>query len=360
LLAASRLRDAASGIFGAIMRLTLLALLFAAPALADTPKPALTRPDEPVAKMFSAAKAAEFIDGASLHWTRERKCFACHTNVFYMAARPRIAGGDEAPLKEMREFLEKDVAGWEQKPPRADYFVLANAMALAGHDAATTGKLHPMTRKALDRSLTLQLADGTWKWPACDWPPLEHDQWFGVVFMAIAYGTAPEDYAKQEHVQPTLAKIRAYVKKTPPPDLHHKLALAWASTKIDGLMTEDERRAAAKELLAKQRPDGGWCLPAIGDYPKRRDGSPNDADAPSDGYATGYSVFVLRQLGIKADDPALQKAVKWLKANQRESGRWFTRSLQVDRTNANAHLITNAGSAFCVLALHACGEPLKD
>lgn len=342
------------------MRHSFLALLLASPALADTPKPAITKPDEPVAKAFSAAKAAEYIDGVSLHWTRERKCFSCHTNVFYMMARPLVAGGDRDPLRELRAFLEADVAGWEKTAPRADYYVLADAMALAGHDAATTGKLHPATRKALDRSLTLQKADGSWKWPKCDWPPLEHDDWYGVVFMAIAYGTAPGDYAKQEHVKPTLDKIREYFKKNPPPDLHHRMSLLWASLKLDGLMTEDERKAVVKDVLAKQRPDGGWCLPGIGDYPTRRDKSPNDLDAPSDGYATGFSVFILRQAGVDAQDPAVQKAVKWLKANQRESGRWFTRSLQVDRTNQNAHLITNAGSAFCVLALHACGEPLKD
>jgi squalene-hopene/tetraprenyl-beta-curcumene cyclase len=43
--------------------------------------------------------------------------------------------------------------------------------------------------------------------------------------------------------------------------------------------------------------------------------------------------------------------VKWLKANQRESGRWYTRSLNNDK----AHYIANSGTAFCVLALNAAG-----
>jgi squalene-hopene/tetraprenyl-beta-curcumene cyclase len=341
------------------MRLSLIAFLLAAPAFAETPKLAITRSDEPIAKEFSAAKAAEFIDGVSLAWTREHKCFSCHTNVPCMLARPLVAGGDPAPMKEMRAFLENEAAGWEKTPPRADYHVLTTAYSLAGHDAITTGKLHPMTKKALDWSKKLQLPDGSWKWPKCDWPPLEHDDWYGVVFMTIAYGVAPGDYAKSAEVQPTLEKIRGYFKNNPPPDLHHKASLLWASLKIDGLMTAQERQATVKELLSKQREDGGWCLPAIGKYEKRRNGDLNDPNAPSDGYATGYSVFILRKGGVKADDPALQKAVKWLKANQRESGGWFTRSLKVDRTNANAHLITHAGSAFCVLALHACDEPLK-
>ena len=62
--------------------------------------------------------------------------------------------------------------------------------------------------------------------------------------------------------------------------------------------------------------------------------------------------YVLLQSGAKPDDPAIASAVKWLKANQRESGRWYTRSLNNDK----AHYITNAGTAFCVLALNEAGE----
>jgi len=333
----------------------LIPILLASPLWADTPKPAINKPDEPIAKSYSSAKAAEFIDGVSLAWTRERKCFSCHTNVPTMLARPLVAGGDQEPLKEMRAFLENEAAGWDKAPPKTDYYVLTAAFCLAGNDAATTKKLHPMTKKALDLSMKIQKSDGSWKWPKCDWPPLEHDDYYGVVFMAIAYGLAPEEYAKSDELKPTLDKMRTYFKKNPPPDLHHKASLLWAAQKIDGLMTQDEKNETIKELLSKQRDDGGWCLPALGKYEKRRNGDANDPNAPSDGYATGYTVYILRQAGVKADDPALQKAVKWLKSNQRESGRWFTRSLQVDRTDARAHLIANAGSSYCVLALHACG-----
>ncbi len=72
--------------------------------------------------------------------------------------------------------------------------------------------------------------------------------------------------------------------------------------------------------------------------------------APSDGYGTGFVVFVLRQAGIKPADESIRRGVQWLRSNQRESGRWFTRSLNTDRTN----LITNAGTSFAVLALEAC------
>ena len=41
---------------------------------------------------------------------------------------------------------------------------------------------------------------------------------------------------------------------------------------------------------------------------------------------TGLAVLVLREAGVPANDPRLQKGVQWLLTNQRESGRWWTRS----------------------------------
>ena len=51
---------------------------------------------------------------------------------------------------------------------------------------------------------------------------------------------------------------------------------------------------------------------------------------------TGLAVLVLREAGVPANDPRLQKGIQWLLANQRESGRWWTRSLNTDK----AHYIT--------------------
>jgi squalene-hopene/tetraprenyl-beta-curcumene cyclase len=93
----------------------------------------------------------------------------------------------------------------------------------------------------------------------------------------------------------------------------------------------------------------------LGAY-SRRDKTPNDSNAASDGYATGLAVYVLRKAGVPQDDPAVRSGVAWLKANQRESGRWFTRSLNNDK----AHYITNAGTAFAVMALAACGESVAN
>ena len=79
--------------------------------------------------------------------------------------------------------------------------------------------------------------------------------------------------------------------------------LLWASTRLDGLMTAQERSTTIARLRELQRPDGGWNLASLGNW-KRRDGTPNDPKAPGDGYATGLVLFVLRQAGVSESDPA--------------------------------------------------------
>lgn len=337
------------------MRTLILALLLAVPTFAaekEVPKPAPTKADEPLAKALSLEKAGEYLDGVGVGWTRDRQCVTCHTNLPYVMARPRVKGND-AGWKEVRAFLEKDVASWQTGgKPRGDAYVVATATGLAFLDA-NENKLTDATKAAFAKMWQVQRPTGEWGWLKCDWPPMEHDDYYGAVLAAVAVGTAPGDYAKSADVKPGLAKLTAYLKKTPAPDLHHKAMLLWASTKLDGLMMADEQKATVADLAKLQQADGGWCLPALGQY-KRRDEAktPNDPKAASDGYATGFVTYVLRQADAK--HAAIPKGVAWLKANQRESGRWFTRSLNNDK----AHYITNAGTAFAVLALTACDETL--
>lgn len=342
---------------GALVGICALALGLGHPARGgnEIAAPTPNSPDEPLAKASSLAKAAEFLDGVALDWTKRRQCGTCHTNYAYMISRPALREFDSSAMTEIRSFFEGRAAHWDDTgkaaKPRWDTEVVATAVTLAMNDSATTGKLHPLTRKALDRMWTLQRPDGTWDWLKCNWPPYEHDDYYGAVFAALGVGQAPDGYSRAESAQKGLERLRSYLTKNPPPDLHHQTYLLWASLKLDGLMTSERQTQTLQALRSLQRPDGGWNLPSLGNW-KRHDGKLNDKQAASDGYATGFVVYVLRQAGVAADDPAIVRGVAWLKSNQRESGRWFTRSLSTD----THHYITNAGTGFAVLALKAC-EP---
>ncbi|MCC6419411.1 MAG: terpene cyclase/mutase family protein [Gemmataceae bacterium] len=311
-------------------------------------------PDEPVAGKLSLGKAAAFLDHQNRTWTQTRKCGTCHTNYPYLIARGQL-GGDLAALQEVRGFFEKRIANWDsgkkEDKPRWDTEVVATAATLAIQDSLAIGKLHPLTHKALDRMWTLQRADGGWNWLKCAWPPMEHDDYYGVVYAAIGVGLAPDNYAQTEKAKAGIEKLRRYLnfRTNPPPSLHHKAMLLWASLKLDGLMSDKLRKSTMTELLALQKSDGGWSLPSLGDWIGHNE-LPNDRNAPSDGYATGLVIYILRQAGMPAESDSIQKGVTWLRRNQRESGRWFTRSMNTDRN----HFISHAGTAFAVLALKAC------
>ncbi len=334
-----------------MMRLIPLLLVLVGVARAqEAPDVGPNLPEEPIAKEFSLERGRRFLEDASLQWQRERKCLTCHTNWAYLSTGSTHAAGRPAHAA-VRKFTEELVSDrWEAKGPRWDAEVLVAAMGLAVSDAEGSGKLHPLTRKALDRMWTVQKPDGGWNWLKCGWPPMESDDYYGATVALLATGRAPENYAATPAAQEGVKKVRGYLAKNAPPSLHHKGMLFWASKHVEGLMTAEEQKKTVDDLLALQRPDGGWAVTTFLPW-KRADGQAPDLES-SDGYGTGYVIHLARLGGIAASDERIAKGVRWLKTHQRESGRWFTRSLNKD----GKHFLTHAGTAFALLALHACGE----
>jgi squalene-hopene/tetraprenyl-beta-curcumene cyclase len=319
------------------------------PSLKKYTPPAESKKDELIAKQFSMDKAVDFLDNAALDWTKKRGCFSCHTNLAYLYARPMISA-KVAAHDDVRHALEDLVSKrWPDKKPRWDAEVVVAAAALAHNDAHTTKKLHPLTKSALDRMWTVQQKDGGIRWLNINQPPMEFDDHYGVTLAALSVGVAPEDYAKTERAKKGLDGLKNWLKANPAKNLHHKIMLLWVASYLDGFVTAGEKKATVKELHAKQLPDGGWSTSSLGDW-KRADGN-EQTPSISDGYGTGFTIYVLRRAGVPANDPALSKGIEWLKANQRESGRWFTRSLVDDN---NKHYLAHLGSAFAVMAIQVC------
>jgi squalene-hopene/tetraprenyl-beta-curcumene cyclase len=131
----------------------------------------------------------------------------------------------------------------------------------------------------------------------------------------------------------------------------------WASTRVEGILRAEEKSHILEKLFGAQNPDGGWAVARLLDGWKdhrRQDDGPQDL-LSSDGYATGLAVYVARAAGMTADDPRIRKGLRWLLENQRRSGRWYTRS----PTRDSQHYISNAGTAFAIMAIMACRESRK-
>jgi squalene-hopene/tetraprenyl-beta-curcumene cyclase len=312
--------------------------------------------DEPIAAKFSMEKAAQYLDRSALNWQKTKNCVTCHTNLFYMIARPALSS-IQKDSGEVRSFYEdyRKVRWQKTGPKEADgFWPIVVGTGLAMNDLQTTGKLSDVARDVLDIMWTVQREDGGWNWPHCDYAPMEIDDHYGVTVAALTTGIAADGYAQTPQALAGLEKLRSYFKNNPPKSLHHRAMLAWCSVRIEGIATDEQRKQTLNELLRLQLVDGGWSTSGfLTDWKglARDDGEPLDTKT-SDGYGTGLVIVIARELGLSADDARLQRGIQWIRSNQRESGKWFTKSPVNDAGN----LISNVGSAYVVLALQACGE----
>ena len=122
-----------------------------------------------------------------------------------------------------------------------------------------------------------------------------------------------------------------------------EVVMSAATLALNDAATTGELQPTTRKALTRmwqvQRADGGFDWLKCGWPPMESD----------DDYGIAIAALAL---GAASDDPRIQRGLQWLKANQRESGRWFTRSLNKD----NKHFLSHAGTAFAVLALTACDE----
>jgi hypothetical protein len=236
---------------------------------------------------------------------------------------------------------------------------ILNAAILAGYDAPK-GKLGPDARLAFENMWGEQLktgdARGAWAWLQFHNSPWEGDsQYYGAVLAAIAVGSAPGDYQSAPEIQDNMKLLREYlVRERESQILINQVDLLWASTMVPGLLTPAQQKSIIDEALSKQQADGGFSLSSFVGGWKRHDGTP--LETKSDGYATGAVMFALEQAGMKRDQPQLQRGLAWLARNQdKTEGRWLGYSLnkQEDLSSYTGHFMSDAATAFAVLALQA-------
>lgn len=321
--------------------------------------------DEPKLERVSVGKALSYLEQGALAWNGTRKCVTCHTNGTYMVVRPALTAKVGAPNEEMRKHFVAALDQFAQKSPEDRQAGVAPAQSiymaagLAEWDANVARKLSPETERALALMFSLQLESGTWGSVDC-WPPYESSAFHLATVAAMAVGTAPGwlENSKDEQLRSGVERLKAYLRTQPAPQDYDRTLLLWASCRLPGLLENDRKQQLVEMVLKKQRADGGWSIRTFGEPEQWGRGNraeklraePEFADPPSDGHQTGLAVIVLREAGLPAADPRIQKGVQWLLSNQRASGRWWTRSLNTEKL----HFITYSGTAFPLLALSLC------
>jgi squalene-hopene/tetraprenyl-beta-curcumene cyclase len=319
--------------------------------------------------------------------TTKTSCVSCHTLAPYALARPalRKLTGEREPTEYEKRHLaaaRKRVENWKdldtpqfqllydfserKKKESWGTEAVLNSFVLA-FDDCNQGRKEPSssTKTAFTNLWKTQEIDGdqqgSWEWLDFNLGPWEwkEGRYFGAAVAALAVGTAPGYYKEgaDEELDKRVNLLRAYLRgNLAKQNLHNRVWLLWAATKMEGLLDREQRKKIMTEIHGKQQQDGGWRLSALGEF-IRSDATPQET--VSDGYATGLILHVLQTTGLTKDDPNVKKGLAWLRANQKPSGAWAGSSVNKQRepesTNpAKAHVgkfMWDAGTAYAVLAL---------
>jgi ankyrin repeat protein len=195
----------------------------------------------------------------------------------------------------------------------------------------------------------LQPPNGSWTY-GMDREPLQ-SSYFTTTALVLQVLRA---YGPKE-AEPQLAacydRAKRWLAATPAPNTEDKAArlfgLKWAGA------TAEERQSALRELLAAQRPDGGWSQTAA---------------MPSDAHATGIALYALHVGGdLPTDDNAYQRGVQFLLRTQDEDGSWYVNKRTMPANNyfdagfphGESQYTSFDATCWATLALLQCSEPPK-
>ena len=326
------------------------------------------RPSPDEAKIpFSPKLAVDYMEQGALAWTKDWQCVACHTNGSYMVVRPLMTPQLGPPQKEMRDYFvtalreqmmgDPDDPKWKPEPTQVVYI----AAGLAIWDAHVTHRLSPETGEALNLMFKLQRDTGDWFIEDDTNPPLESSTYQLATVAARAVGNAP-GWLKQQAGTPVEARVNRLVNFLRAGGKmqgnYDRTDLLWAAAEFPGLLDARLVQDLVEMVEMHQRADGGWSIRTFakpeqwgkGNRAEKLRAEPEMVDPQSDGHMTGLAIIALRKAGVPASDPHIQRGVGWLLANQRASGRWWTRSLNRD----GWQFISYSGTAYPMLALAMC------
>jgi squalene-hopene/tetraprenyl-beta-curcumene cyclase len=333
---------------------------------------------------WNARAAAAYLDGRQAWWQQwpnaardhDTACVSCHTALPYALARPalRRALGEQdlaAPERTMITNVVKRVKLWKDVEPfypdqtrglpkssesRGTEAIL-NAAVLVARDVPG-GALSDDARQAFTNLWALQFKNGdlkgAWAWLNFHYEPWESNDgaYYGATLAALAVGHAPGGYAASPDIQDQVKLLREYLQKRADTEtIFNRVMVLWASAKMPGLLTADERQAIIDTAVSRQQDDGGWTMATLGSW-KRVDATA--LDTRSDGYATGLVTLVLQQSGVPLTDAHVGKGLAWLASHQdATTGMWSATSLNKQRDPATdiGKFMSDAATAYAVLAL---------
>ncbi|HZJ13682.1 MAG TPA: ankyrin repeat domain-containing protein [Chthoniobacteraceae bacterium] len=278
------------------------------------PGPNLKRPTAPPPLRVAVERSLPLLQHADVVFLKKGGCVSCHNNSLFLmtvnTARKQGFRVDEpsvqAQLKDTAVYLESWRERYLQDIPipggvdTTSYILTGLAAVNYPPDPATDA----MARFVMRR----QAADGGWR-IATQRPPIESSD---IEATALAlrslqvYAPKPQKAEYTKAIQRGVNWLTKAESKTTEDHVFQLLGLTWASPNKNLI------RETARELLALQKPDGGWSqVPTLA----------------SDAYATGQALTALAESGILAvSEPPYQRGVQFLLNTQLEDGSWYVRT----------------------------------
>ena len=344
---------------------------------------------------WSAGSAANYLDRREIWWQswpvakmdHGTVCISCHTVVPYAMIRTNLGrqlreAAQPEPEKLMLASVEKRVTNWEEMTPfysdavngpgktaesHATEAVL-NAVILTSYDIQT-GQLRTVTRMAIDEAWVLQEKSGRdvggWKWQNFGLAPWESTEsaYQGAALFLLEIEIAPNDYAGEPQVEEKLKLLKQYLHgQYAAQPLVNQLYILWLSSRVPDILSPADKAALLQAIQSAQRADGGWSLSSLDprsnmetDRWRRLKAEIKEMvhSDPSDGYATGLVVLVLKSLGTDARNASISRGVEWLEHHQENDGSWWAPSLngELDPKSDIGLFMRDASTAYAVMAL---------
>ena len=317
-------------------------------------EPAVLRPGNTI--QAAVARSLPLLQRTDANFVPKTGCFSCHnqsiTAVAVALARKSGFRVDEptaarqvmvnaGALGGLRDFLHQGflIPGVNAGPTILSYVLIG--LDAEGYKADLGTDAVAMYLQAQ------QMADGHWAFGPQARPPLCADT-IGQTVLSMRglqlYSPRVNKAAYAKSIQLAAAWI-AQARPRTNYDLAWRLqGLAWGNARKDILLK------AQRDLLAAQRPDGGW------------------SDIPSmegSAYTTGLAMVALQSSGLPVSDTAYQRGVQYLLRTQLEDGSWHVRSraagFQPYFENGFPHgvdqWISAAGTGMATIALTLAAPP---
>jgi squalene-hopene/tetraprenyl-beta-curcumene cyclase len=336
----------------------------------------IPREDEGKVSSFDAdsiKKVSKYLDEGAIAWLRERKCVACHSPGAYMVDRPSLTKQLGKPSEEvLAAFIESiDIKPRETKEKQGiTYYLLAEravwrAAGLVQWDKHVVGKTSEHTDRALRVLLMQQSSHGGFYMPDAVEIPYETTDFELTQHVARAIVEAPGWLANlsDPDLLHRIERLKQYLRTAEPRHDYDRALRIGLSSFMPDVVGPENRAADIEMLWSKQHSDGGWSTRDMSDTNNWSahmtdivinliEGLPDAADPQSDPYMTALAICMLRESGVSASDPRIQKGISWLKSELRVTGRWWMHSLY----RGNYHFSTYIATAKAMQALAMCNE----